>query len=102
MTQAANDIDEPAHIAEDADEAKDIAIIREQTFESLQILRNLLSLLMPKEDDDGPKLVDLIAALVAQQRDILVGIKSLQADNNALFTRIDAQAGRLPSREVPG
>jgi hypothetical protein len=102
MTQAANDIDEPAHSAEDADEAKDIAIIREQTFESLQILRNLLSLLMPKEDDDGPKLVDLIAALVAQQRDILVGIKSLQADNNALFTRIDEQAGRLPSREVPG
>jgi hypothetical protein len=31
------------------------------------ILRNLLSLLMPKEDDGGPELVDLIAALVAQQ-----------------------------------
>jgi hypothetical protein len=103
MTQAANDIDGPAPEPKDADEPKDIAIIREQTFESLQILRNLLSLLMPKEeDDDGPKLVDLIAALVAQQRDILVGIKSLQADNNALFDCLDAQAGRLPHREMPG
>ena len=42
---------------------------------------------MPKEDDDGPKLVDLIAALVAQQRDILVGIRRLQTDLNALFDR---------------
>jgi hypothetical protein len=102
MTQADNDIDGPAHDLEGADETRDIAAIREQTFESLQILRNLLSLLMPKEDDDGPKLVDLIAALVAQQRDILVGIKSLQADNNALFARLDAQAERPPSRELPG
>ena len=102
MIRAATDIDVPAHEAEEVDEPKDIAVIREQTFESLRILRNLLSLLMPKEDDDGPKLVDLIAVLVAQQRDILVGIKNLQADNNALFDCLDAQAGRLPQREMPG
>jgi hypothetical protein len=93
MTQAANDINGPVHDGEEADETKDIAVIREQTFESLQILRNLLSLLMPKEVDDGPKLVDLIAALVAQQRDILVGIKRLQSDNNALFKRLDGKTG---------
>jgi hypothetical protein len=54
------------------------------------------------EDDTGPKLVDLIAALVAQQRDILVDIKSLQTDINALFDRLDGQAGRLSKRELPG
>jgi hypothetical protein len=58
-----------------------------------QILRNLLSLMMPKEDDGGPKLVDLIAALVAQQREILVGIKRLQSDMNALFGRLDGKIG---------
>ena len=69
-------------------DSQDLAVIKEQTFESLQILRNLLSLLMPIEDDDGPKLVDLIAALVAQQRDILVGIRRLQSDVNSLFDRM--------------
>ncbi len=69
-------------------DSQDLAVIKEQTFESLQILRNLLSLLMPKEDDDGPKLVDLIAALVAQQREILIGIKRLQSDVNSLFDRM--------------
>jgi DNA-directed RNA polymerase sigma subunit (sigma70/sigma32) len=73
--------------------SEDLAIIREQTSETLQILRNLLSLMMPKEDDGGPKLVDLIAALVAQQRDILVGIKRLQSDMNALFGRLDGKIG---------
>jgi len=71
--------------------SEDLAIIREQTSETLQILRNLLSLMMPKEDDGGPKLVDLIAALVAQQRDILVGIKRIQSDVNALFDRLDGK-----------
>ncbi|GLR66604.1 hypothetical protein GCM10010909_12840 [Acidocella aquatica] len=93
MTLEANDTDEPALDHDDGDGSKDIAVIREQTFESLQILRNLLSLLMPKEDDGGPKLVDLITALVAQQRDILVGIRRLQTDMNALFDRQDRKIG---------
>ena len=70
------------------EDLRDLTVIKEQTFESLQILRNLLSLLMPKEDEDGPKLVDLLAALVAQQRDILVGIKAMQSDVNSLSERI--------------
>ena len=102
MTQAANDIDGTAHDGEEADEPKGIAVIREQTFESLQILRNLLSLLMPKEDHDGPKLVDLIAALVAQQRDILVGIKRLQSDNDAFFKWLDGKNGGKHQSGLPG
>jgi hypothetical protein len=102
MTQAANDIDGPVHDGEEADETKDIAVIREQTFESLQILRNLLLLLMPKEEDDGPKLVDLIAVLVAQQRDILVGIKRLQSDSDAMFERLDGKTGGADPSTLAG
>lgn len=102
MTLDAKDRDGVAHDDNEADDSKDIAVIREQTFESLQILRNLLSLLMPKEDDAGPKLVDLIAVLVAQQRDILVGIKSVQTDMNALFDLLDGKKGGDASRELAG
>ena len=102
MTLDAKDTHGPVLDHDGAEDSKDIAVIREQTFESLQILRNLLSLLMPKEDDDGPKLVDLIAALVAQQRDILVGIKSLQTDMNTLFDRLDGKKGGDVQRESAG
>jgi hypothetical protein len=82
---AANDEDRQSDDKVEGDPNNDLPVIREQTFESLQILRNLLSLLMPKEDDGGPKLVDLLAALIAQQRDIQSGITRLQSDLNALF-----------------
>jgi hypothetical protein len=100
MTLDTKDSDGLAHDHDEGDDPKDIAVIRKQTFESLQILRNLLSLLMPKEDDAGPKLVDLIAVLVAQQRDILVGIKSVQTDMNALFDLLDGKKGGDASREL--
>jgi hypothetical protein len=85
MKVAANDEDRQSDDKVEGDPNNDLPVIREQTFESLQILRNLLSLLMPKEDDGGPKLVDLLAALIAQQRDIQSGITRLQSDLNALF-----------------
>jgi hypothetical protein len=92
MSLAANDTDEQIGDEDQSEQGKDLAVIRQQTSESLQILRSLLSLLLPKEDDGNPKLVDLIAALVAQQRDILVGIKRIQGDMNALFDRLDGKA----------
>jgi hypothetical protein len=93
MSIAANDTDQQILELDDGEAPNDLAVIREQTFESLQILRNLLSLMMPKEGDDGPKLADLIAALVAQQGAILVGIKRLQTDMNALYDRLDGKNG---------
>jgi hypothetical protein len=94
MSIAANDTDQQSVEHDDGESTpNDLAVIREQTFESLQILRNLLSLMMPKEGDDGPKLADLIAALVAQQGAILVGIKRLQTDMNALYDRLDGKNG---------
>ena len=78
--------------------ASDLAVIREQTRETLDLLRSLVALLLPKESGgDGLKLEDLIAALLAQQRDILVGIRRVQADLGALFDRIDGAAGPAPN-----
>jgi hypothetical protein len=48
MSIAANDTDQQSVEHDDGESTpNDLAVIREQTFESLQILRNLLSLLMP-------------------------------------------------------
>ena len=47
MSIAANDTDQQSVEHDDGEAPHDLAVIREQTFESLQILRNLLSLLMP-------------------------------------------------------
>ena len=102
MSITATDTDEQISDQDDGKAPTELAVIREQTFESLQILRNLLSLMMPKEDDGGPKLVDLIAALVAQQRDILVGIRRLQSDMDALFDRFDGKTGAATQRKLPG
>ncbi len=37
--------------------------------------------------------MDLIAALVAEQHDILVGIKRLQSDMHVLLGRLDGKTG---------
>ena len=80
--------------------ANDLAVIREQTRETLELLRSLVAMMLPKQAErDGPTLEDFIAALVAQQRDILVGIRQVQADLAALLDRID---GAPPARANGG
>jgi hypothetical protein len=64
-------------------EASDLAVIRGQTRETLELLRR------------GPNLEELIAALVAQQREMLLGIQRVHADLAALFAHIDGAAGSL-------
>jgi hypothetical protein len=71
----------------DAAAAEDLTVIREQTRETLELVRNLVGLLLPKDDGEGPKLEDLIAALIAQQRDILVATRQIQSDIQALLKR---------------
>ena len=68
---------------------EDLAVLREESREQLELLRTLVRLLLPKGDDDGPKLEDLIAALVAQQRDILLAIRQVQSDVVAVIERLD-------------
>jgi hypothetical protein len=77
----------------------DIAILREESREQLELLRTLVRLLLPKGDGDGPKLEDLIAALVAQQRDILLAIRQVQSDQIAILERLDE--GRPRAGESP-
>jgi hypothetical protein len=73
--------------------SEDIAILRAESHEQLELLRTLVKLLLPKADDDGPKLEDLIAALVAQQRDILVCIRQMQSDLVVLLERSEGDRG---------
>lgn len=65
----------------------DLAVIREQTRETLALLRQLVEMLLPRGDPDAPKLEDLIAALVAQQREILLILKHLAGDMSTLLDR---------------
>lgn len=73
--------------------AEDLTVIREQTREILELVRNLVGLLLPKDDGEGPKLEDLIAALIAQQRDILVATRQIQSDIQALLKRDGQRLG---------
>ena len=66
-----------------------LAAIEHSTSESLELLRSLVALLLAKEaGHDGPPLEDLIAALVAQQRDMLAALRLLQGDVTAIARRV--------------
>ncbi len=68
-----------------AREADELTIILEQTRETLELVRSLVAMLLPRDSGkDGPKLEDLIAALIAQQRDMIIAIKRLQGDVTAI------------------
>lgn len=77
-----------------------LTALRAETHEILELVRSLVSLLLPKGSDDGPKLEDLIAALVAQQRDILVAIRQIQADLLVLLER--SGGAKQKSASMPG
>jgi signal transduction histidine kinase len=70
----------------------DIAAIREQTRETVALLRQLIEMLLPKGDPDAPKLEDLIAALIAQQRETLLRIKQIASDQSALIYHLVSEA----------
>ena len=65
----------------------DLAVIREQTRDILALMRQLIELLLPKGDPDGPKLEDLIAALVAQQARTLMVCQQISTDVQVLLER---------------
>jgi hypothetical protein len=77
----------------------ELAIILDHTRETLELVRSLVALLLQKQGDDGrPRLEDLIAALVAQQRTILVCIRQIQADIDALHVRLRHPEGSSVNR----
>ena len=69
-------------------EGSELAIIREQTRETLELVRTLVALLLPKEGGrDGPTLEELISVMVAQQRDTLVLLRMIQQGIHTLLDR---------------
>ncbi len=71
----------------------DLTVIREQTRESLELLRSLVALMLPQGDREGPTLEDLIAALVAQQRQMIAGIDRIEAALQRLVEGADGGRG---------
>ena len=84
-----------------AELAGDVEIIKEQTRETLALLRQLVEMLLPKGDPDKPKLEDLIAALVAQQARILAIVGQLRLDMAAVLQVLPPPTGGLPGKQPP-
>jgi hypothetical protein len=88
---------EVANGAASARERDELTIILDQTRETLELMRSLVAMLLPRESGkDGPKLEDLIAALVAQQRDTIIAIKRLQGDVTAIADHVLAGGTEQP------
>ena len=77
----------PSASSAEQDRDDDLAVIREQTRDILALMRQLIELLLPKGDPDGPKLEDLIAALVAQQARTLMVCQQISTDVQVLLER---------------
>jgi len=68
-----------------------LATILEQSRQTLELLRTLIGLILPIVGDrEGPPLEDLIATLVAQNRDLLTIARRIQADVRAIGDRLPA------------
>ena len=74
----------PAEAGAEAGEQTAIAerleAIEEQGRLTVELLRTMLGLLMPNEDRDGPSLEDMVASLIAMQRDLLAISKGTRSD----------------------
>lgn len=80
-------------------QADDLAAIREQTRENGQLLqqnglllRQLLELLRPKADGDGPKLDELLALLLVQQRQVLFAVQGLTTEVRTLLDHVAGES----------
>jgi hypothetical protein len=72
-----------------------LTTIENQTRQTLELLRTLIGLVVPMVDDrDGPPLEDLIATLVAQNRDLLTVARRIQADVRIIGDRLTDGLGR--------
>lgn len=75
----------------DHDVRETLDTIRDQTGQTLELLRTLISLVLPELGGrEGPPLEDLIATLIVQQREILTIARRTQADVRALGDRLSS------------
>jgi len=75
----------------DQDIRETLATIQDQSRQTLELLRTLIGLIVPIVGDrEGPPLEDLIATLVAQNRDLLTIARRIHADVRAIGNRLPA------------
>ena len=68
-----------------------LATIQDQSRQTLELLRTLIGLIVPIVGDrEGPPLEELIATLVAQNRDLLTITSRIQADVRGIGDRLAA------------
>ena len=78
-----------------------LAIIQDQSRQTLELLRTLIGLIVPIVGDrEGPPLEDLIATLVAQNRDLLAIARRIQTDVRAIGDRLPANVST--EQNIPG
>ena len=88
---AAKDATEPEAGDHEDSIRETLATIQEQGRQTLELLRTLIGLILPIVGDrEGPPLEDLIATLVAQNRDLLTIARRIQADVRAIGDRLHA------------
>ena len=84
----------PTEVTDDHDIQETLATIQDQSRQTLELLRTLIGLIVPIVGDrEGPPLEDLIATLVAQNRDLLTIVRRIQADVRAITDRLPAGVG---------
>ena len=66
----------------------DLTIIREQTRETIALLRQLVEMLLPKSDQGAAKLEDVLAELVTQQRETLIRVKQIVTAQSVLMDHL--------------
>jgi len=87
-TSSAIEADEPENAL-----AQTVALIQADTHETLELVRSLVQLLLPKtEPKQGPTLEELIAAVVALLRDQMVLLRQMQADIGVALDRLPEPA----------
>jgi hypothetical protein len=98
---AAKDATEPEAGDHEDSIRETLATIQEQGRQTLELLRTLIGLILPIVGDrEGPPLEDLIATLVAQNRDLLTITRRIQAEVRAIASRLPA--GLNPEQNGPG
>ena len=81
-------------VTADHDIRETLATIQDQSRQTLELLRTLIGLIVPIVGDrEGPPLEDLIATLVAQNRDLLTIVRRIQADVRVISDRLPAGVG---------
>jgi hypothetical protein len=78
-----------------------LGAIQEQGRQTLELVRVLVGLLQPKEGGrDGPSLEELVAAMVALQRDLIIVVRTSRAELTRLGETLPAAVAEAIERRA--